>query len=92
MKRGAQIAVNVVTLGLFGFIRKIVENRKAVRAGKQRPHTPGELVMEALELGAGASLPAIKNEKLRKGITHGLEIIDEATPGERPSNKHKGVR
>jgi len=92
MRPGGIIAAKIFSLGTYGFFKRVAENFRARRAGLPKPHTPGELVMEALELGAGASLPAIKNRKVREGIEHGLEIINELTPGERPSNKHKGVR
>jgi hypothetical protein len=98
MRRGARIAANVFSLGIFplvGFVRKIVQNRQAVKAGKPRPYTPGELVMEALEMGGNAALPAVRRDKVREGIERGLEMLEaadtDATPREKPPT-HRGLK
>ncbi len=94
MKRAGRIAANVLTLGLFGWIGRIVENRKAVRAGLPKPNPPGELVADALGMAAKAALPAVRNDRVREALETAGDLIDtipdQPTPRERP--KHRGLK
>lgn len=97
MKRAGHIVANVFTLGIFGFVRKIVENRRAVRAGLPKPHDPAGLVGEAVGIGLGAAAGVAKNQRARELLELSSDLLqdeddDEPTPAHRPSAKHRGLR
>jgi hypothetical protein len=53
VKQRARKALNVLSLGIFplvGAIRKIVANRQAVNAGKNRPYEPSEIAGDFLDI------------------------------------------
>lgn len=35
----------------FGWVRKVVANRRAVKAGKPKPYPPGQILMDVVEQG-----------------------------------------
>jgi len=58
MRPGARKFLNVMTLGVFplvGAIRKIIANRKAVRAGKPKPHDPVDIASDMLDVAGDAA-------------------------------------
>jgi hypothetical protein len=96
VKHGGRIVLGVLT-AIFrpSFWRKVRDNRRAVRAGLPKPTPPGELIVEALEMGGNAALPAVRNDKVREGIERGLEMLDavdtDVTPREKPPT-HRGLK
>lgn len=87
----AHVLKQVFSLGIFGFVKKIVENRKAVNAGNPRPHPVGELIGDAVTLGTNAALPAVKNERVRDALQQASDaaetIRDLPTPNQRPRGR-----